>query len=228
MIPGLERSHFEPRKSTEEKAARYCKKGGFFYEHGKPCKGQGSRTDVTEFFNKVQTGASDLELMQTDFNQYARFQKSVDRYRSYMQPVRTAELSVHLFVGLPGTGKTRSAYDTFANLYAFPIGQNLWADGYMGQPDVLVDDFSGQLRLVDLLRFLDRYPIQIPRKGGFVWWCPTTIIITTNIHPRRWYKYEDRAEQEAALRRRIHYYWDFDNKDANGIPTELPVATYWP
>lgn len=196
----------------------YCKKDGDYFEVGQLAKGPGSRTDVAAFQKLVKEGKSDLELMEVDFNAYNRFSKTVDRYRLYNPPVRREELNVHLFFGSPGVGKTRMAYELMPNLYAFPIGQQLWSDGYAGQTEVLVDDFSGQMRLVDTLRFLDRYPIQIPKKGGFNWWCPNYIVITTNIHPSKWYKYEDRMEQEAALRRRIHHVWDFD--DANYGPLE--------
>lgn len=167
--------------------------------------------------------------MEEDFNTYARFQKSVDRYRSYKPLKRNDDIEVHLFIGEPGTGKTRKAYELFPDIYAFPIGPQLWADGYMGQPDVLIDDFSGQMRLVDTLRFLDRYPIQIPRKGGFTWWCPNTIIITSNNHPSTWYKWEDRTSQEKALKRRIHHIWDFDATDPrDGGPVHLDADSYWP
>lgn len=153
--------------------------------------------------------------MEQDFGAYARFNKAVDRYRSAVAPKRVNNLQVHLFYGKPGTGKTRMAYELMPELYAFPIGANLWSDGYFGQPEVLIDDFNGQMRLVDLLRFLDRYPILIPRKGGFNWYCPDWIVLTTNVHPSRWYDYSGakKENQEAALRRRIHHVWDFD--DAN-------------
>jgi len=170
--------------------------------------------------------------MEADFAKYSRFQKTIDRYRTYQAPRRIIDLKVHVLVGQPGTGKTRFVYDTFPNCYAFPIGKDLWADGYMGQPVVLLDDFSGQMRLVDTLRFLDRYPIQIPKKGGFNWWCPDTIFITTNIHPKDWYDWEKRPNQEQALKRRIHHIWDFDNKlpDSEGklSAIELDKDRYWP
>jgi len=201
------------RRGTELQAADYCKKDGDFWECGQPAVKERARTDVKAFQQKLKEGLSDLDLMEVDFAAFNRFSKTVDRYRGLCPPKRTEELQVHLFYGAPGTGKTRMAYDLAPDLYAFPIGKDLWSDGYYGQECVLVDDFSGQMRLVDTLRFLDRYSIQIPKKGGFNWWCPTRIIITTNVHPCKWYKWEDRASQEAALRRRIHHVWDFDDKN---------------
>jgi len=145
--------------------------------------------------------------METDFNKFSRFMKTVDRYRLYSKPVRTTDLKVHVFVGPPNSGKTKFVNDRYPDNYSFPIGKDLWSDGYMGQPVVLVDDFSGQMRLVDTLRFLDRYPIQIPKKGGFNWWMPEIIILTTNRHPYHWYDWGNRPLQEEALKRRLHHIW---------------------
>lgn len=232
-IPGLSRAHFEPRKGTEVQAAQYCKKDGDFNEWGHlATKGAGSRTDVATFYEELKSGKNDIELMEADFNGFNRFMKSVDRYRYAVAPVRKNDLKVALFVGRPGTGKTRLAYDLFPNIYATPIGKDLWLDGYNGQKEVLLDDFTNGMRLVDLLRFLDRYPILVPRKGGFVWWLPDYIIITTNVHPKNWYKYEERLDSAQALARRIHSVWDFDNKvqtdgPDKGDPTELSMEQYW-
>lgn len=230
-IPGIARAHFEIRRGSEKEASDYCKKDGDFEEFGIVALQKGSRTDVIAFAELVRSGKTDLELMETDFNAFNRFYKTVDRYRSFIPPKRTEELKVALFVGATGTGKTRRAYELFPDLYTFPIGKDLWSDGYMGQKNVLVDDFAGQMRLVDLLRFLDRYVIQIPKKGGFNWWCPTYIIITSNFHPRTWYKYDGREEHQAALKRRFHAVFDFDNKETDGEdkgdPHLLEVDDYW-
>lgn len=235
QIPGLTRAHFEHRRGSEQEASTYCKKDGDFWEYGTCTPGERSRTDAIKFQQLLKSGLSDLELMEVDFNAFNRFSKTVDRYRSLTPIKRAEDLAVHLFVGDPGTGKTRLAYELMPTLYAFPIGPTLWSDGYCGQTDVLIDDFAGQMRLVDLLRFIDRYPIQIPRKGAFNWWCPTRIIITTMAHPSTWYKWDDRKTQQMALRRRIHFVWDFNDK-THGPTLDQPklyngsteIENYWP
>jgi len=231
-IPGLERAHFEFRRGTEQQASDYCKKDGDWISFGTCTKQPGERTDVAAFKGRLEAGASDLELMDYDFNAFSRFMKVTDRYRTFVPPKRTTNLEVYLLVGKPGTGKTKSVYDICPTVWAFPIGKDLWSDGYAGQPDVLLDDFSGQMRLVDTLRLLDRYPIQIPRKGGFNWWCPTRIFITTNNHPRTWYDWAKRPDQELALRRRMHYFLDFDNINDIGdnqvSPDLMEPQDYWP
>jgi len=83
----------------------------------------------------------------------------------------------------------------------------MWFDGYEQQPVVVLDDFNGassHLKLDDLLRLIDPWCCErVPYKGGFTWWCPDKIYITTNIHPFNWYKYENREIHYKALQRRI-------------------------
>jgi hypothetical protein len=55
-----------------------------------------------------------------------------------------------------------------------------WFDGYDGQPWVIIDDFRSKgVNFAWLLRVTDRYPLDVPVKGTFVRWTPSTIIFTT-------------------------------------------------
>lgn len=59
-------------------------------------------------------------------------------------------------------------------------GAQLWFDGYLGESVAVFDDFRPWWCRFDyLLALLDRYPIRVPVKGGFVNWIPEIIIITT-------------------------------------------------
>lgn len=80
-------------------------------------------------------------------------------------------------------------------------GDFQWFDGYLNQPIVIVDDFRGEYPLPLLLKLLDRYPMQVPIKGGFVNWCPKKVYITSNIRPDIWYQDSDSASVAALLRR---------------------------
>jgi len=109
-----------------------------------------------------------------------------------------------VYCGAAGTGKSRLAYEQFPDLYELPIGKDLWFDGYQGQETVLFDDFDGQYPLSQLLKLFDNYYIrQVPIKGGFVWFNPKRIIITSNYNPQDWYDYTNRTRQAMGLRRRI-------------------------
>jgi hypothetical protein len=67
---------------------------------------------------------------------------------------------------------------------------------------VLIDDFNGdEYAITFMLRLLDRYPMQVPVKGGFRQWSPSVILVTSNIHPRDWYADATQAHRDALLRR---------------------------
>nr|QJQ37767.1 replication-associated protein [Cressdnaviricota sp.] len=94
--------------------------------------------------------------------------------------------SVFWYWGNTGSGKTRAALDGVDLDNVFIVsGPNtkhgaLWFDGYYGQDRVVFDDFRPWwCEFSFLLRLLDRYPIQVQVKGGFVNFIPTEIIITT-------------------------------------------------
>ncbi len=76
-----------------------------------------------------------------------------------------------------------------------------WVDGYWGQEDVVIEDFSGQIHYRILLRMLDQYPNLMQVKGSSVNFCPKRIYITSNDHPSDWYPSEN--YDEGPLKRRL-------------------------
>ena len=126
-------------------------------------------------------------------------------YRVYPRS-RPEAPEVNLLYGPAGCGKTWKCTELSDDLWMTPVTDGLWFDGYDGQDDALLDDFSGKfskMSLTNLLRVLDRYVVQVPIKGGFVQFAPKRIFITTNIHPRDWYDYSERETQYAAVKRRF-------------------------
>ena len=54
-----------------------------------------------------------------------------------------------------------------------------WFDGYDGHDTAIFDDFRASVnRFAYILRVLDRYPMDVPVKGGFVNWNPKYIVFT--------------------------------------------------
>ena len=136
---------------------------------------------------------------------------------------RNEPMYVEVIIGTPGSGKTRSVYDKEPEVYTVPIQQSnsVWFDGYQGQEAVLFDDFYGGIKYSNMLQLLDRYPIQVPIKGGYVNWRPKRIYITSNKDIETWY-----GSDIPALKRRInqiHYQGSISEVVGNTIP--LPKTT---
>lgn len=66
---------------------------------------------------------------------------------------------------------------------------------------VIIDEFRGVIDISHILRWLDRYPVRVERKGSSMPLKAKNIWITSNIAPREWYPGLDEATLEALLRR---------------------------
>jgi hypothetical protein len=118
----------------------------------------------------------------------------------FAQP-QAVERTVHVFWGRTGTGKSRRAWDE-AGMDAFSKDPRtkFWC-GYRGQRKVVVDEFRGGIDIAHILRWCDRYPVQVEVKGAS---CPLVadeIWFTSNVDPRQWYPGLDELTLEALLRR---------------------------
>lgn len=212
-----ETAHFEPRRGTRVQARDYCGKEETRLEgpwtYGEWAE-QGSRTDVRKFKEAIQSGKRKRDLLDDFDREIAKFPKFYDTVRGLYRPVREDDsyLGVTLLYGWPGTGKTRFVAENYPDYWEQGVGSGMkWFDGYDGQKVVMFDDFAGKMSKVSLdttLKLFDRYPRQVPVKGGFSWWMPNIIFVTTNIHPQSWYDWTDRRAQWPALKRRFtHIYW---------------------
>lgn len=106
-----------------------------------------------------------------------------------------------MFWGATGTGKSRRAWDE-ASFDAYPKGPtSIWWCGYNGQPNVVMDEFRGQIGISHLLRWFDRYPVTVEVKGSSVVLNAKQIWVTSNLHPRDWYPDLDEETLNALLRR---------------------------
>jgi len=223
--------HIEPRRGTQQQAIEYSKKVDTRvdgpYEFGTP-RSQGKRVDLLGFKDAVMAGKRKRDLLEEHYLVIARYPKFYDQLTMLNRPTRTEDLVVTLLYGETGLGKTRSVMDRFGadeDFYVAPLNNGtMWYDTYDGHTKVLLDDFSGaasHLSLCSLLRLLDRYPVLVPTKGSHTWWLPTEVFVTTNILPKDWFKWENRAEQYKALARRFHkvvlYYTPLCDSDPGHV-----------
>lgn len=110
--------------------------------------------------------------------------KALNLYKHLVQRNQREKPEVYWFYGQTGTGKTKAAIEKAGDKSWWISSDFQWFDGYEGQEVAILDDVrAGSFRFNWLLRLLDRYPVQVPVKGGFVDWVPKIIIITAPLRP---------------------------------------------
>lgn len=197
-------AHIETARGSPAQAANYCKKDGKFAEFGNCPGGSGQRSDLSLLYDRIKSGATYKEIAEEFPSQFLRYRHNILQTIRDLQPERTAPTNVVVLWGRTGAGKTRQVWDYHnrENIYVHTGEQ--WFDGYEGQEIVLFDDYNGsEFKLSYLLKLLDRYPMRVPVKGGYVQWNPKQVYFTSNKDPKTWYA-NAHEEHQAALFRRIN------------------------
>lgn len=197
--------HIGERKGTGQQAADYCRKSetkvkGPWEAGSMKCAGK--RTDLEELKASIDEGKRGLELWENHFSPMVKYGRHVREYISLKSTPRSWKTEVFLFYGDAGTGKSRKAFDTAVNPYIHDGSQ--WFDGYAEHDDVIIDDYMGSISLDVFLKMLDRYPMQVPVKGGYVNWRPKRIFITSNLDHLMWYP-KATTQQHMAIERRLDH-----------------------
>lgn len=212
--PGFGRAHIESMKGQPIDSKVYCSKmDAFPFEIGEfPMPGK--RTDIMVAVEAINNGMTLREMAMGDHGvAVVKFHKGLTALRSLRSAPRsrTSPPRVYWLYGPTGCGKTASAWD-FAAAHGpdsdvfTDNGTLQWFDGYDGQSVVIIDDFRSKgVSFAFLLRILDRYPMHVPYKGGFVNWNPSVILITTPLSIRDTFqqRVEHRPEDVQQLERRI-------------------------
>lgn len=108
---------------------------------------------------------------------------------------------VQVFWGSTGTGKSKTAWDELGlDAYCKDPRSKFW-DGYRDQRNVVIDEFRGSIDIAHILRWTDRYPVNVEIKGSALPLVAENIIFTSNLHPRDWYPDLDEETMKALLRR---------------------------
>lgn len=156
--------------------------------------GAGARSDLIALQALVTGGASEKEIMETQFGNYIRMYRGINRARNLIIGDRNWSTETLVYWGPPGTGKTRHALELGPDDDQFWLGRprttagGAWWDGYDGQHTVVIDEFYGWLTRDLLQRICDRYPLMVETKGGATKFLAKRVIITSNLPPHRWYR----------------------------------------
>lgn len=199
------------RKGTDQECWDYCSKEASrasetFYPFGNHrSRGAGKRTDLVAARDLIKSGAGIAAVFNTDADyqcvRYAMLAATI------MEPSRSWAPEVWWHHGATGTGKTRLAFDELSRRFpGFQPWMSMssldWFQGYDCHPGVIFDDFrKGSCKFDFLLRLLDRYPLQVPTKGGSRQFLAKVIYITSPWSPTTMYGSED--DKVAQLLRRL-------------------------
>jgi len=174
----------------------YCSKGGDFVEIFTLDKsGQGRRNDIEKVKELVKAGASDLDLFDNCGNAMFKYDRSITKYKNLVRKEEQRKIgykkkNVFLWIGPTGTGKTKKAYDMFPKIFKITNnnnGQDPWWDGYDGEKELLIDEFTGWITYSNMLQLCDGYPLTGKTKGAFVTLLFDTVVITSNTKMADWY-----------------------------------------
>lgn len=192
--------HVERRRGKVVDNQRYTAKEGDWEEYGEPPK-QGNRTDWRQAVDQVRARLPLVDVIDAQPHLLPTI-RALERLATLTrQPPKDRDVRVLYIQGPAGCGKTRAIHQAYPEAYWKPEGE--WWDGYEGQSVVVLDDYYSDIRYQQLLRVLDRYPLRLPVKGGFVPAEYTTVLITSNANLDEQYPNTLGARREA-LYRRIH------------------------
>lgn len=198
LIP---RAHLEKANGSSQENRVYCtKEDENPFEDGSPMV-QGQRSDLEEIRTQLDSGVTMTEIAEKHFSKWVVYRRSFQAYAALKQPKRNWVTQVHVLWGITGTGKTRFAHSECPDDQLWTPGDFNWFDGYEGQDYVIVDDYRGEYPIQMFLKLFDRYPMQVPIKGGFTNWKPRTVYITSNTSPDDWYPLVDTPSIDAFKRR---------------------------
>lgn len=198
-------------KWKETKKAETSVKGTY-EEWGNEPFPKGENTLMQDLYRLVvDDGLSNAEII-SENPDYIPYLTSIDRLRTTMltekyKNTRRLNLKVIYISGVTGSGKTRGVLDEYGDSAVYKVNDYEHPfDSYTCQPVLCFDEFRSQLRISDMLGYLDIYPIELPARYANKVMCAETIFFTSNWDLEMQYKNVqlDDPETWKAFLRRIH------------------------
>ena len=241
--------HFEMAQGTPQQNRDYVFKEGKWKgtakeetnlpdtheEYGElPLERQGARNDLADLYDMIKSGMSTFEILENAPQYITQFER-IDKIRQTLLEERYKNewrnLEVTYIWGLTGSGKTRSVMEKYGypNVYRVTDYDHPF-DSYKGQDVVVFEEFRSSLRIDDMLKYLDGYPVELPARYFNKTVCFHKVFIITNIDIRNQYKnvQEEQPTTWHAFLRRIHSVQVFTGSEVVEYPTFQYLKEYFP
>lgn len=225
-------AHIDTAKGSSEENRDYVQKSGkwakdpkadtanpdTFEEWGElPIERQGERTDLAILYGYIKDGLSNFEIMEQNPDYMLNLEK-IERARQAIREQQYRDtfrqLEVIYIWGKTGTGKTRGVMEKYSYSGVYRVTDYSHPfDSYAGEDVLLLDEYSSNFKIRDLLNYLDGYPLSLPCRYTNRIACYTRVYIISNLCLSRQYPdiQFDSPATFAALLRRIHkviHYYD--------------------
>lgn len=237
----FEGGHFEMAKGTALQNMQYVSKtgkweadrkketcvDGTFEEWGEmPVERQGARNDLADVYSMLKQGLSDYEILDQMPEMMLHMDK-ISNARRIINDRKFADtwrdLRVEYVWGSTGTGKTRTIMEKYGYRNVYRVTDYMHPfDTYEGQDVILFEEFRSSMKLGDMLKFLDGYPVSLPARFANKQACYTKVYICTNIPLVK--QYQDCQvqfpEDFEAFIRRINYVSHYTPDGVQGYTIE--------
>ncbi|MEG2450448.1 MAG: replication protein [Clostridia bacterium] len=227
-------AHIECCKGSCEQNIDYIKKEGRYANDPKtatnlketyesfgeiPQERQGARNDLNDLYDMIAGGMSNAQIL-ADSPQYLLQIDKIDRVRQSIlsEKWRTVwrDIKCTYIYGKTGTGKTRGIMETYGyeNVYRVTDYANPF-DSYKCQDVILFDEFRSSLKIENMLKYLEGYPIELPSRYCPKQACFTRVYIVSNIELNAQYPKIQIEQHETwnAFMRRIQNIECYENEN---------------
>lgn len=186
-------AHWEACKGSEAANDAYCSK--LKSQIGEPesmgsYKTQGSGCcSMEELAELVLDGRPLVEIGRLAPAMMLGHTQKVLQYRNLMNPPKPRKFTKILCLyGEPGSDKGGYARRLYPNAFIMHDNYHGWMDGYDGEAEIIINEFTCLFPLPEFLQLCDCDPIRLPIKGSYTTICATTVVlIGYKLHPMLYY-----------------------------------------
>lgn len=249
LLKKFDGGHFDMARGTSQQNRDYVFKEGKWAKTEKettnhkethkewgtmPVERQGKRNDLDDLYDMICSGMSNYQIIEDNPTYMLQLDK-IERVRQTVKEAQFAkvwrDIEVTYIFGNTGAGKTRSVMEKYGyeNVYRITDYQHPF-DSYKQQDVIIFEEFRSSLKVEDMLKYLDGYPVELPARYMNRVACFTKVYIITNIDIREQYPNIQEYQKETwyAFLRRIQNIHVFCSEYQYVVPTELYINDFFP